>query len=68
MTPTAAMQLATELRDTLLQDLVAVSMMVRYARDDAQLSPEGVLEDAESILSRDLTQLREVISRLGPPA
>lgn len=68
MTPLAAMQLATELRDTLLQDLVAVQMMIRIAHERAIEPPIHVLRDAETILSTDLDHLRLVISRLGPPA
>ncbi len=68
MTPALSMQLATELRDTILQDLVAVSMMVKFAQAKPETSDKQVLQKAESILRTDLDQLRLVISRLGPPA
>ena len=68
MPPTTTEQLATELRDTLLQDLVAIQLMLRYAQVRAADATSRVLHDAESVLSKDLDQLRHVISRLGPPA
>ena len=70
MIPNASIQLATELRDTLLQDLVAVSLMIRIAHDQPAdgLDARTLLEGADAVLRSDLQQLRAVIDRLGPPA
>lgn len=68
MTSALSMQLATELRDTILQDLVALSMMVKFAQARPEAGEHQLLQSAESILKTDLDQLRLVIARLGPPA
>lgn len=59
-------ELADELRDTVLQDLVAVEMMLETARrgcgDHAEV--EAVLDRARATLAEDTRQLRTVISSL----
>jgi len=68
MTP--ARVLATELRDTLLQDLIAVTMMLQTTK--RRLDPDSPevseLENARGILRDDLVRLRAIITHLGPPA
>ena len=71
ITESHSTELATELRDGLLQDLVAVGLMVQLAID-AELcaSPIGVraLEEIRAVLTHAPDRLRGVIDRLGPPA
>jgi len=69
MSPT--MELATELRDGLLQDLVAMGLMVQLAMDsELTASPTATraLDEVRSVLSEAPDRLRAVIDRLGPPA
>lgn len=68
MTPTAV-ALATELRDGLLQDLVAAGMLVEVVRrsvGDPDLN--RTLEALARTLQGDQRCVRSVIDRLGPPA
>jgi signal transduction histidine kinase len=64
-------ELATELRDGLLQDLVAVGMIVEVARrvldgsDRAEMC--SLLDSASQTIESDLERLRAVIDRLGGP-
>ena len=68
--PTGTRHLATELRDTLLPDLLAVSMLVRTLR--SKLAP-GTLDDgtgqlleaASSALEGNVTQVRSLIDLLA---
>lgn len=70
--------LAYELRDGLLQDLVAVGLLVETARQGLRASPgvsgvsradiEAALEQAAATIEQDLRLLRSVIDRLRPAA
>lgn len=65
-------EVATELRDGLLQDLVAVGIIVSMARrslnDGAAGEACSLLDSAQHTIETDLERLRSVIDRLGPPA
>ena len=69
MTPTTAV-LACELRDGLLQDLVAAGMLVEVVRrsigDPARL--ERTLDVLSQTLEGDQREVRSVIDRLGLPS
>ncbi len=68
MTPTTTL-LATELRDGLLQDLVAAGLLVEVVRrsmDDRECL-ERTLETLARTLEGDQHCVRSVIERLGPP-
>jgi signal transduction histidine kinase len=71
MTPIGP-EVATELRDGLLQDLVAVGMIVGMVRRslDAGATDHAcsLLDSAQQTIETDLEHLRSVIDRLGPPA
>ncbi|MEX2032621.1 MAG: histidine kinase [Dehalococcoidia bacterium] len=70
--------LAYELRDGLLQDLVAVGLLLEAARrglragdadrDVTAVEAEALLEQAATAIQRDLNTLRSVIDRLRPAA
>jgi signal transduction histidine kinase len=70
--------LAYELRDGLLQDLVAVGLLVETARrglregrgaaDLPRADVESALEQAAAAIAQDLQSLRSVIDRLRPAA
>ncbi len=68
MTPSPAV-LATELRDGLLQDLVAAGLLVEVVRncigDPARL--ERTLDTLSETLESDQRSVRAVIDRLGLP-
>jgi signal transduction histidine kinase len=76
--PTNHSYLAYELRDGLLQDLVAVGLLLEaarrglrasdVARDVTTLEAEALLEQAATAIQRDLSTLRSVIDRLRPAA
>lgn len=66
---------AYELRDGLLQDLVAVALLIEAARralrdgePDAQERSDALLAQAAEALEADLSALRSVIDRLRPAA
>jgi hypothetical protein len=66
-------EFSNELRDGLLQDLVALSMLTTALRgrlDDADAAPDVVplLETLSGSLDRDLDRLRAMISRLEQAA
>lgn len=67
--------LAYELRDGLLQDLVAVGLLIEAARQalrdddpDAQARADALLAQAADAVEADLGALRAVIDRLRPAA
>lgn len=69
MTPTTT-AVATELRDGLLQDLVALGLMLKIVeRSLAEPSPAAgsALAAAGSVIETNLERLRAVIDRLGGP-
>jgi signal transduction histidine kinase len=76
--PTNHSYLAYELRDGLLQDLVAVGLLVETARrglrasrgasDVRRADAESALEQAAATIEQDLRALRSVIDRLRPAA
>jgi signal transduction histidine kinase len=69
MTPVTA-AVATELRDGLLQDLIALGLLVRIAErdlsDERAATVGSVLTTAASTIGAGVAQLRTVIDRLGP--
>lgn len=68
---TTTCQVATELRDGLLQDLLAVGLLVGALRQtEACRDPRTgrLLERASAALDADVMRLRAMISQLGPPA
>ncbi len=61
--------LAYELRDGLLQDLVAVSLLIRAAREArTPRDADALLAQATATVEADLSLLRSVIDRLRPAA
>lgn len=64
--------LATELRDGLLQDLVAVSMLIEGVRrqlgTDDNSEASVLLGHVASVLNTNIEDVREVIDRLRPRA
>ncbi len=71
MTPTK-IAVATELRDGLLQDLVALGLMLKIAERSLQpgamgAEATGALATAGSTVQTNLERLRSVIERLGGP-
>lgn len=69
MTPTTT-AVATELRDGLLQDLVALGLMLKIAERSLGVPDAGAispLATAESVIEANLVRLRGVIDRLGGP-
>lgn len=76
--PTNHSYLAYELRDGLLQDLVAIGLLVETARqglrgghgatDIPRGQVETALEQAAATIEQDLQLLRSVIDRLRPAA